>query len=203
MLRKYPWKDKKGVRKAYTDLERTGGKIMRNLGLFVFIAGAFFVVIMANGCQTYNANSNANGNLSNANRNTNAVLVNANANRPANVNRWSNVNANITREEYDKNRAEYEADKGSSTIGQGINDSWLWFKTRASLLTTPDLRQSTINVDVNNDVVTLKGTVETPAQKVKAEQVAKGIEGVKRVDSQLKVAPNDSATNMNRNSNSR
>ena len=180
---------------------------MRNLGLFVFIAGAFFVVIMANGCQTYNANSNANGNLANANRNT-AVLVNANANRPANVNRWSNVNANITREEYDKNRAEYEADKGSSTIGQGVNDSWIWFKTRASMLVTLDLRQSTINVDVTNDVVTLKGTVETPAQKVKAEQVAKGIEGVKAVKNELKVAPNDSVTNLDRgtrdrNSNSR
>ena len=175
---------------------------MRNLGLFVFIAGAFFVVIMANGCETYNANSNANGNLANINRNT-AVLVNANANRPANTNRWSNVNANMTREEYDKNRAEYEADKGSSTIGQGINDSWLWFKTRASLLTTPDLRQSTINVDVDNDVVTLKGTVETPAQKVKAEQVAKGINGVKRVNNQLKVAPEDSVTNLNRGSNNR
>jgi len=180
---------------------------MRNLGLFVFIVGAFFVVIMANGCDTYNANANANGNLANVNRNT-AVLVNANANRPANVNRWANVNANISREEYDKNRAEYEADKGSSTIGQGVNDSWLWFKTRASMLVTPDLRQSTINVDVTNDVVTLKGTVETPAQKVKAEQVAKDIEGVKAVKNELKVAPNDSVTNLDRgtrdrNSNSR
>jgi osmotically-inducible protein OsmY len=170
---------------------------MRNLGLFGFIAAAFFVVIMANGCDTFTANSNANGNVANANRNTNAVLVNANTNRPANVNRWSNVNANMTREEYDKNRAEYEADKGGSTIGGGINDSWLWFKTRAALLTTSDLRQSTINVDVENDVVTLRGTVETPAQKVKAEQVAKGIEGVKKVNNQLKVAPEDSVTNMN------
>jgi osmotically-inducible protein OsmY len=176
---------------------------MRNLGLFVFIAGAFFVVIMANGCDTFTANSNANGNLANANRNANAVLVNANANRTANVNRWSNVNANMTREEYEKNRADYERDKGSSSIGQGANDSWLWFKTRAALLTTADLRDSTINVDVENDVVTLTGTVETAAQKAKAEQVAKGIEGVKRVNNQLKVAPADSVTNMNKNSNSR
>jgi osmotically-inducible protein OsmY len=155
---------------------------------------------MANGCQPTTSNSNANGNLANINRNT-AVLVNANANRPANVNRWANVNANMTREEYDKNRAEYEADKGGSTIGQGINDSWLWFKTRASMLVTPDLRQSTINVDVENDVVTLNGTVETPAQKVKAEQVAKDIKGVKKVNNKLTVAPNDSM--MNRNSNRR
>jgi osmotically-inducible protein OsmY len=65
------------------------------------------------------------------------------------------------------------------------------------LLTTADLRESTINVDVQNDVVTLTGTVATPAQKAKAEQVAKNIDGVKKVNNQLKVAPNDSVTNMN------
>ena len=181
-------------------LEKMGGKVMRNLGLLVFLAGAFFVVIFANGCQPSTSNSNANGNVANTNRN--AVIANANTSRAeANTNRWANVNANMTREEYEKNKADYERDKGSSTIGQGINDSWLWFKTRASLLVTPDLRQSTINVDVENDVVTLSGTVETPAQKAKAEQVAKDINGVKRVNNKLTVAPNDSM--MNRNSNRR
>ena len=109
----------------------------------------------------------------------------------------------MTREEYDKNRAEYEREKGRSTIGSGANDSWLWFKTRAALLTTSDLRESTVDVDVVNDVVTLKGTVETAAQKTKAEQVAKGIDGVKSVKNELKVAPNDSMTNTSSNSNAK
>jgi osmotically-inducible protein OsmY len=125
------------------------------------------------------------------------VVVNSNANTHSNSNRW---NANITREEYEKNRAEYEKDKGSSTIGQGANDMWLWVKTRSSLMSTDDLRESTINVDVVNDVVTLKGTVETAAEKTKAEQVAKAIEGVKSVKNELKVAPDDSMTNMSSNS---
>ena len=133
------------------------------------------------------------------NANVGAVVVNSNTN--ANSNRWSN--SNITREEYDKNRAEYERDKGSSTIGQGANDSWLWFKTRAALMTTSDLRESTINVDVVNDVVTLRGTVETAAQKTKAEQVAKDIDDVKSVKNELKVAPNDSMTNTSGNSNTK
>ena len=90
----------------------------------------------------------------------------------------------------------------SFTIGSGANDSWLWFKTRAALLTTNDLRESTVNVDVVNDVVTLKGTVGTAAEKTKAEQVAKGIDGVKSVKNELKVAPNDSMTNTSSNSNS-
>ena len=112
------------------------------------------------------------------------------------------TNANISREEYDKNRAEYEKDRGSSTIGQGVNDSWIWFKTRAALLTASDLRESTINVDVVNDVITLKGTVANAAQKASDEKLAKAIDGQKGVKNELKVAPADSVTNMNTSSNS-
>jgi hypothetical protein len=132
------------------------------------------------------------------------VANNGNVNRPATPVPAATIdrsNSNISREQYDKNRAEYEKDKGSSTIGQGINDSWIWFKTRAALLTTSDLRDSTINVDVVNDVITLKGTVANATQKAKAESVAKGIEGQKGVKNELKVAPADSVTNMSGNSN--
>ena len=110
-------------------------------------------------------------------------------------------NTNMSREEYDKNRAECEKEKGSSSIGQGVNDSWIWFKTRAALMTASDLRESTINVDVTNDVITLKGTVANAAQKASAEKVAKSIEGQKGVKNELKVAPNDSVTNTKTNSN--
>lgn len=150
-------------------------------------------------CQSDQTNTNGNR-VVNTNGNT-AVVVNTNANtvnaNTGNANRRSN--ANITREEYDKNRAEYERERGTSTIGQGANDSWLWFKTRAALLATDDLRESTINVDVANDVVTLKGTVANAAQKTRAEQVAKGIDGVKSVRNELKVAPADSIINTNTN----
>lgn len=145
-----------------------------------------------------NTNTRVNVNLGANNANTGAIVVNANANMSSNTNRW---NANVTREEYEKNKADYEKEKGSSTIGQGANDMWLWVKTRSSLLGTSDLRESTINVDVVNDVVTLKGTVATAAQKAKAEQVAKDIDGVKSVKNELKVAPNDSVTNMSSNTN--
>jgi osmotically-inducible protein OsmY len=153
-----------------------------------------------NGTSTNSNNARSNvTNLGTNNANVGAVVVNSNANTNMNSNRWSNANS-VTREEYNKNRADYERDKGSSTIGSGANDSWLWFKTRAALMTTSDLRESTIDVDVVNDVVTLKGTVGTAAEKTKAEQVAKGIDGVKSVKNELKVAPNDSMTNMSSNS---
>lgn len=169
-----------------------------SLGIGTILASSFALA----GCgstASNNAVTTTNANRMNVSNNT-AVVVNSNTNMPStNTNRWANANG-VTREQYEKDRAEYEKEKGSSTIGQGANDSWLWFKTRAALLTTNDLRESTINVDVVNDVVTLKGTVENAAQKAKAEQVAKGIDGVKSVKNELKVAPEDSMTNVNTNS---
>ena len=164
------------------------------------LTGTAIAATAFSACDSTANNANTNMNMRNVNSNT-AIVVNSNTNMSnMNSNRW---NSNVTREEYEKNRSDYDRDKGNSTIGSGANDSWLWVKTRASLLSTSDLRESTINVDVVNDVVTLKGTVETAAQKTKAGQVAKDIDGVKNVKNELRVAPEDSMTNMSDNSKSR
>lgn len=174
-----------------------------------FLSYAAMVIssaLLIGACESAVSTNNT-ANVRNANSNT-AVLVNATATPASNSNR---MNANTTREEYDRNRADYEREnKGDSTIGQGVNDSWLWFKTRTALATTDDLRDSTINVDVSNDVITLRGTVANAAQKASAEKVAKGIEGQKGVKNQLTVSASDSLTNRavngssnNRNSNTR
>jgi len=164
----------------------------------VMILAATALLMVACGGTANNSNYNTNRsntvtNMGSNNANSNIYVTNSNSNR------W---NANISREEYEKNRSEYEKNKGSSeTIGQSLEDSWLWFKTKSALMTTSDLRDSTINVDVENGVITLKGTVATPAEKTKAKQVADGIEGKKSVVDQLKVAPNDSMTNQTVNGN--
>ncbi|CAN5190054.1 hypothetical protein BH20ACI2_BH20ACI2_07500 [soil metagenome] len=150
---------------------------------------------------TGNTNVRSNNGVTNLganNANVGAIVVNSNTN--TNTNRWTNTNS-VTREQYDRERAEYERDRGSSTIGTGANDSWMWFKTRAALMTTDDLRESTIDVDVENAVITLKGSVGTAAQKTSAEKVANGIEGKSKVVNQLTVAPKDSMTNMSSNGN--
>jgi osmotically-inducible protein OsmY len=97
----------------------------------------------------------------------------------------------LTREEYDKNKDRYskEAKEGSSVIGLGANDAWLWTKIKAALATTNDLRDSTINVDVENAVVTLRGTVLSQKQKEIALKVAKGIDGITVVKDMLKIMP--------------
>jgi hyperosmotically inducible protein len=83
-----------------------------------------------------------------------------------------------------------------------VNDSWIWFKTKTALAAADDLRDSTINVDVVNDKITLKGTVGSAAEKSSAERVAKSIEGQTGVTNQLTVKPNDSMTNQMVNGNS-
>ncbi len=104
------------------------------------------------------------------------------------------INRELTREIYDKDKAKYEkqAKESGSIIGQGAEDGWLWAKTRAALAATDDLRDSTINVDVENNVVTLKGTIANKQQKEKAIMIVKGIEGVKAVKDLLKIASNRS-----------
>lgn len=143
-----------------------------------------------------NANANANANLV---ANANTAVVTANANTNANT----NSRKALTREEYERDKARYqkEAKDAGRTVGSGLNDGWLWVKTRFELAAADDLRDSTINVDLNNDVVTLTGTVATAAQKTKAETVAKAVEGVKAVKNLLKVsAPaNANANHANHN----
>ncbi|MGI8467574.1 MAG: BON domain-containing protein [Pyrinomonadaceae bacterium] len=143
-------------------------------------------------CQT---TSNTNTNRVVMTNSNTAVVVNNNGNTSVTTTR---TNTSVTKEDYEKNKTDYEkqAKDTGSKIGQGANDMWLWTKTRAELLATSDLRESTINVDVNDDVVTLRGTVANAEQKTKAYDVAKSIEGVKSVTNDLQIKSNDSATNQ-------
>ncbi|HET9526368.1 MAG TPA: BON domain-containing protein [Pyrinomonadaceae bacterium] len=144
-----------------------------------------------------------------ANRNANTNNANMNANMAASPTPTAVANANTrtapTREEYERDKermdreAREEARRSGRTVGTGLNDAWLWTKTRFDLAAVDDLRDSTINVDVDNAVVTLTGTVATAAQKTRAEQSVKSIEGVKSVKNQLKIA----ADNANANANTR
>ncbi len=145
------------------------------------------------GCAT-TTDVNVNANLNRANANTNVAN--------ANVSVTPTPRRSLTREEYERDKARYqkEAKESGRNVGAGLNDSWLWVKTRFDLAAADDLRDSTINVDVNNDVVTLTGTVATAEQKAKAEAIAKAVEGVKSVKNMLTVAPSG-GSNVNHSAN--
>ena len=154
-----------------------------------FIALAALLVLIAGCDNTANNNRVANAN---ANANANATV----ATTPV-VNTNTNTRRAPTREETERDKERYsrEAKESGRTVGTGANDMWLWVKTRFDLAAADDLRDSTINVDVDKDVVTLTGTVASAAQKTKAETVAKAVEGVKGVRNQLKVTSGNANAN--------
>ena len=156
-----------------------------------FIALTALLVLIAGCDNTANNNRIANAN---ANANANATV----ATTPV-VNANTNTRRAPTREETEREKERYsrEARESGRTVGTGANDLWLWVKTRFDLAAADDLRDSTINVDVDKDVVTLTGTVANAAQKTKAETVAKAVEGVKGVRNQLKVGSGNANANAN------
>ena len=97
----------------------------------------------------------------------------------------------ISRTAYTIERAREERDiaKGrGETIGDSLDDAWIHTKIVAQLIGNSATPERKINVDVKNNVVTLRGTVETAEQKTEAEQIAKNTESVKSVNNQLKVS---------------
>ena len=167
--------------------------------LKLLAAGALAAAAAGCGDTANTNNGNANANRANAN----AVNANANANANANTSTGSAYNRNYnTNADFKKDEANYraEAKNKNESIGQGLEDGWIHLKTRAALAAADDLRDSTINVDVDNNVVTLRGTVANAAQKAKAATEAKKIEGVKNVVNKLEVkADGDAKGNANAN----
>ena len=96
----------------------------------------------------------------------------------------------MTREDYTEDMARDQRNRARDTgdnIGDTLDDAWIHTKITAKLFGNADTPGRKINVDVNNNTVTLRGTVDTTEQKSEAERVAKDTDGVKKVVNQLKV----------------
>jgi hypothetical protein len=156
---------------------------------FTALCAGLTLALLTFGCG--GGNNNAGGTNSNA-----TVVINNNANRNttmntnsgANTNRGA-YNANISQEDYDKDKDTFgqKAKDLGDKVGSGLTDGWLWVKTRGALIAVDGLEETGINVDVNNGVIVLRGTVPSQDQVKKADAAAKGISGSKGVQNQLKV----------------
>jgi hyperosmotically inducible periplasmic protein len=96
----------------------------------------------------------------------------------------------VTKSEYTPEMARAERERARThkeTVGNSLEDAWIHSKIIAKLIGDKDTPERKINVDVDHNVVTLRGTVDTALQKEEAERVAKETDGVKRVNNQLKV----------------
>ncbi len=72
-------------------------------------------------------------------------------------------------------------------IGASIDDAWVYTRIEAKLVGHTAAPAFKINVDVENDVVTLRGEVKTPEMKEEAERIARETAGVKEVRNLLQV----------------
>jgi osmotically-inducible protein OsmY len=79
--------------------------------------------------------------------------------------------------------------EGLSKTGEAITDTWILTRVKSKFVGEDVLKGSDINVDVNDHVVTLKGTVPSAAAKARAIEQAKEVEGVHRVVDQLTIGP--------------
>jgi len=76
-----------------------------------------------------------------------------------------------------------------SATGEVITDGWITMMIKANYFGEDSLKNSDINVDTNNQIVTLKGRVSSAAGRARAMAIAKETKGVKSVVDQLVVAP--------------
>ena len=77
---------------------------------------------------------------------------------------------------------------GFNKTGEKISDAWITTKVNWFFVGEDRLKGSHIDVDTKDNVVTLKGTVSSPAGRLRAIELAKSTEGVKSVVDQLTVS---------------
>src|SRR2546427_9804776 len=79
--------------------------------------------------------------------------------------------------------------EGLSKTGEVITDTWITTKIKADMVNEDLLKDSDVEVHTNNHIVTLSGTVMSPAGRARAVAIAKGTDGVQRVVDQIKIGP--------------
>ncbi len=83
-----------------------------------------------------------------------------------------------------------EAKQATNTAAAVVDNATLTTKVKTALLADAQVKGTQINVDSNGGTVKLTGTVDTPAQVTRAVEVAKGVEGVQKVENNLTSSPN-------------
>jgi hyperosmotically inducible periplasmic protein len=73
------------------------------------------------------------------------------------------------------------------TLGQNIDDTTLTATVKTKLSVDKLANLTRIDVDTYNGVVSLNGVVSTPEEKQRAEEIARTVNGVKKVVNNLQV----------------
>lgn len=88
------------------------------------------------------------------------------------------------------------ADGDQRSTGQVIDDTAILAKTKAALVNDPVVSGMAISVEVHRGVIRLSGAVNGAVEKQKAEEIARGVDGVRGVENNIVVRePRSSAPN--------
>jgi len=81
----------------------------------------------------------------------------------------------------------------SNSVGAAITDTAITTKVKAKLIGEESLKQSDISVSTTNGVVTLTGSATSSDAKALAAKLAKGVDGVRSVDGDMKTPTSSKA----------
>lgn len=71
------------------------------------------------------------------------------------------------------------------TVGQNVDDAAISAKVKTAFAQDPGVKAIDVKVDTFKGAVQLSGWVNTAEEKARAEQIAKGIAGVKSVENKI------------------
>lgn len=75
------------------------------------------------------------------------------------------------------------------TVGDTIDDATITARVKTALLNDPTVGGLRLEVDTSKGIVTLSGTVKTPADADRAVAISRKVAGVRDVQSSLKIQP--------------
>ena len=143
----------------------------------VFLAGCSGTSV-SNTANTPNTNQalKVSNNASTVNNSTNAVVAPNSSTTNINSNSTSNINRNTA-----------AVKEPTPQIGSGGNDLMLFSQVRSTLSADKELADAVI-IEVKEGNVTLSGKVSSAAQKAKAEELIKPVNGVKSIKNNIAVS---------------
>lgn len=86
-------------------------------------------------------------------------------------------------------KAASATERAADKTGEAIGDAAITGKVKSALISDPDVKALSIDVDTKDGVVSLNGSADSAAHSEKATTVARGVEGVKSVENHLIVKP--------------
>ena len=84
-------------------------------------------------------------------------------------------------------RFELVAPSAAARVGETVSDATITTKVKAQFAADDRVKAMSINVDTDNGVVTLRGDVANRDVHQRALDIARGVDGVKSIDDELKV----------------